>query len=192
MLLNELLFDPQLSRFSCVLIDEAHERSVSTDVALGLLKKTLKRRPDLKVLVTSATMDSDKFSEYFGDCPIFSIPGRTFPVEILYSREPEADYLDAALTTVMQIHLTEPLGDILCFMTGQEDIESGCEVLWSRMKALGPGVPELIILPVYSGKFPLFSRSLGKSLGNVTDLFQHYHQSYSREYSSLHRPELGR
>jgi ATP-dependent RNA helicase DHX8/PRP22 len=152
MLLNEMLQDPNLSKFGAVLVDEAHERSVSTDVVMGLLKKTLKRRPDLKVLVTSATMDSAKFSEYFGGCPIFSIPGRTFPVEILYSREPEADYLDAALTTIMQIHLTEPPGDILCFMTGQEDIETSADILEERQKALGPGVPDLLILPVYSGK----------------------------------------
>ena len=152
MLLNEMLQDPNLSKFGAVLVDEAHERSVSTDVVMGLLKKALKRRPDLKVLVTSATMDSTKFSEYFGGCPIFSIPGRTFPVEILYSREPEADYLDAALTTIMQIHLTEPPGDILCFMTGQEDIETSADILEERQKALGPGVPDLLILPVYSGK----------------------------------------
>jgi ATP-dependent RNA helicase DHX8/PRP22 len=152
MLLNEMLQDPNLSKFGAVLVDEAHERSVSTDVVMGLLKKTLKRRPDLKVLVTSATMDSAKFSEYFGGCPIFSIPGRTFPVEILYSREPEADYLDAALTTIMQIHLMEPPGDILCFMTGQEDIETSADILEERQKALGPGVPDLLILPVYSGK----------------------------------------
>ena len=73
-------------------------------------------------------------------------------MEILYSREPEADYLDAALTTIMQIHLTEPPGDILCFMTGQEDIETSADILEERQKALGPGVPDLLILPVYSGK----------------------------------------
>ena len=129
---------------------EAHERTIATDVLFGLLKKTVKRRPDLKLIVTSATLDADKFSEYFNQCPIFSIPGRTFPVEIMYSREPEEDYLDAALTTVMQIHLTEPPGDILLFLTGQEEIDTSCEVLYERMKALGPSVPELIILPVYS------------------------------------------
>jgi ATP-dependent RNA helicase DHX8/PRP22 len=62
----------------------------------------------------------------------------------------ESDYLDAALTTVMQIHLSEPMGDILVFLTGQEEIDTACEILYERMKALGPGVPELIILPVYS------------------------------------------
>ncbi|KAF5111974.1 hypothetical protein DV452_004231 [Geotrichum candidum] len=108
------------------------------------------QRRNLRLIITSATLDAEKFSKYFLDCPILYIPGRTFPVEILYTKEPEFDYLDAALMTVMQIHLSEPPGDILVFLTGQEEIDTSCEVLFERMKALGPDVPELIVLPVYS------------------------------------------
>ncbi|KAJ2964756.1 hypothetical protein NQZ79_g275 [Umbelopsis isabellina] len=150
MLLRECLIDPKVSQYSVIILDEAHERTISTDVLFGLLKRAIKYRPDLKLIITSATLDADKFATYFENCPIFTIPGRTYPVEVLYTKEPEADYMDAALITVMQIHLSEPPGDILLFLTGQEEIDTAAEILFERMKALGPDVPELIILPVYS------------------------------------------
>lgn len=76
-----------------------------------VLLQTVQKRQDMKLIVTSATLDAVKFSQYFYEAPIFTIPGRTYPVEILYTKEPETDYLDASLITVMQIHLTEPPGE---------------------------------------------------------------------------------
>ncbi|XP_074518866.1 ATP-dependent RNA helicase DHX8-like [Halichoeres trimaculatus] len=150
MLQRECLIDPDMSQYALIMLDEAHERTIHTDVLFGLLKKTIQKRKDMKLIVSSATLDAVKFSQYFFEAPIFTIPGRTFPVEVLYTKEPETDYLDASLITAMQIHLTEPPGDILVFLTGQEEIDTACEILYERMKSLGPDVPELIILPVYS------------------------------------------
>ena len=149
MLMREYLADNNLSKYIAMMLDEAHERTIHTDVLFGLLKQLLKNRSDFKLIVTSATLDAQKFSNYFNNCPIFTVPGRTYPVDVLYCKDPEPDYVEACLITIMQIHLSEPSGDILVFLTGQEEIDTCSEILYSRMKALGDLAPELIILPVY-------------------------------------------
>lgn len=122
----------------------------SCDVLFGVLRKVMGRRSDLKLIVTSATMDAERFSQYFGNAPIFRIPGRTFPVDVQFSRSNVEDYLDAAVRQAITVHLSQPPGDILIFMTGQEDIEATCFLIQERLAELGGEVPPLAILPLYS------------------------------------------
>uniref|UniRef100_A0A0D9X6S6 RNA helicase n=1 Tax=Leersia perrieri TaxID=77586 RepID=A0A0D9X6S6_9ORYZ len=150
MLLREFLGEPDLASYSVVMVDEAHERTLSTDILFGLVKDISRFRPDLKLLISSATLDAEKFSDYFDSAPIFKIPGRRYPVEVHYTKAPEADYIDAAIVTVLQIHVTQPPGDILVFLTGQEEIETIDEILKHRTRGLGTKIAELIICPIYA------------------------------------------
>lgn len=150
MLLRELLTEPDLAQYSALMIDEAHERTVPTDIACGLLKDIARARPDLKLLISSATMDARKFQKYFDDAPIFNIPGRRYTVDIHYTAQPEANYLAAAITTVFQIHITQGKGDILVFLTGQEEIEAAEANLQETARKLGSKMRELIICPIYA------------------------------------------
>jgi pre-mRNA-splicing factor ATP-dependent RNA helicase DHX16 len=150
MLLREFLSEPDLASYSCMMIDEAHERTLHTDVLFGLVKDIARFRPDLKLLISSATLDAEKFSEYFDFAPIFRIPGRRYPVEILYAKAPEADYLYASAITALQIHVTHPPGDVLIFLSGQEEIETCEELLIQRTKGLGTKIGELVICPIYA------------------------------------------
>ncbi|KAJ4748475.1 RNA helicase family protein [Rhynchospora pubera] len=150
MLLREFLREPDLASYSVIIVDEAHERTISTDVLLGLVKDVACYRKDLKLVISSATLDAKKFSNYFNLAPIIEIPGRAYPVDILYTKAPEVDYIDATIVTVLQIHVTEPSGDILVFLTGQEEIETVHEILKNRTRGLGTKIPELIICPIYA------------------------------------------
>lgn len=150
MLLREFLTEPDLGAYSALMIDEAHERTLHTDILFGLVKDIARFRPELKLLISSATMDAQKFAKYFDDAPIFNIPGRRYPVDIHYTPQPEANYLAAAVTTIFQIHITQPRGDILVFLTGQEEIEAAELNLQETARKLGSKVPELIICPIYA------------------------------------------
>ncbi|KAF7235610.1 Pre-mRNA-splicing factor ATP-dependent RNA helicase DHX16 [Varanus komodoensis] len=150
MLLREFLTEPDLNSYSVIIIDEAHERTLHTDILFGLIKDIARFRPELKVLIASATLDTERFSTFFDDAPIFRIPGRRFPVDIYYTKAPEADYLEACVVSVLQIHVTQPQGDILVFLTGQEEIEACCEMLQDRCRRLGSKIAELLVLPIYA------------------------------------------
>lgn len=150
MLLREFMTEPDLGGYSAIIIDEAHERGVNTDILLALLKDLARERPELKVLISSATMNAKGFSDYFDGANIFNIPGRRYPVDIHYTPQPEANYLAAAITTVFQIHTSQPKGDILVFLTGQDEIDSAEQNITEIARKLGSRVPELVICPIYA------------------------------------------
>ena len=130
MLLREALVDPLLSRYAVVMIDEAHERSLNSDILLGLLKKIKKKRPELRIIVSSATLQADTFVDFFSEddesgpgCRIVSLEGRAYPVDVLYLETPTDDYVEKAVETAFNIHTQEADGDILIFLTGREEID---------------------------------------------------------------------
>jgi pre-mRNA-splicing factor ATP-dependent RNA helicase DHX15/PRP43 len=154
MLLREAMTDPLLSRYSVIVIDEAHERTLATDVLFGLLKEVLLKREDLKVVVMSATLEAEKFQGYFLEAPLMRVPGRLHPVEIFYTQDPERDYLEAAIRTAVQIHACEPPGDILIFLTGEEEIEDACAKIRREIGNAGDKVGDAKVVPLYASLPP--------------------------------------
>nr|BAJ89152.1 predicted protein [Hordeum vulgare subsp. vulgare] len=167
-LIREMMEDPLLSKYSVIMIDEAHERSISTDILLGLLKKIQRLRPELRLIISSATIEARSMSTFFSnrrknsllkpadglpnpEPAILSVEGRGYTVETHYLEEPVSDYLQAAVNTVLIIHEKEPPGDILVFLTGQDDIDAALKLLNDEIQHLGKHYFDLVILPLYSG-----------------------------------------
>ncbi|ORZ37388.1 putative ATP-dependent RNA helicase DHX33 [Catenaria anguillulae PL171] len=147
MLLRELLLDPMLQRYDAIVLDEAHERSVRTDVLLGMVKRILKQRPNLKVIVMSATLESGLFTNFFPGAHLLHIPGRLHEIRVFHAHAPPNDYVDASLRTIFNIHQKQPLpGDVLAFFNGQEDIEAASSLL----REYQDFYPNLVIAPLFA------------------------------------------
>ncbi|RYO77654.1 hypothetical protein DL766_006826 [Monosporascus sp. MC13-8B] len=169
LLIREALVDPLLSRYAVIMVDEAHERSISTDILLGLLKKIRKRRPELRIIISSATLQAEELVRFFSDqsddgssqqsaengnpqtATIISLEGRTYPIDVLYLESPTEDYVEKAVSTVFEIHTKELEGDILVFLTGREEIDTAVQAVAERSLQLPPGSLSISPLPLYAG-----------------------------------------
>jgi len=161
LLIREMMSDPLLSNYSVIMLDEAHERSLCTDIVIGLIKKIQRRRPELRVIVASATLDAEKVRDFFNtnvsgdpsqdDVAILSVEGRMFPIDIFYSLDPVPDYVQATIETAMKIHRNEPPGDILAFLTGQDDIGTVVRALINEARQQPRDAMRMRVLPMHGG-----------------------------------------
>ena len=114
------------------------------------MKEVLKNRPDLELVVLSATLEAEKFQVYFYGAPLMKVPGKLHPVEIFYTQEAERDYLEATIRTVVQIHMCEPFSDILVFLIGEEEIKDACREITKEIGNMGDQVGPIKVVLLYS------------------------------------------
>ncbi|XP_072027781.1 LOW QUALITY PROTEIN: putative pre-mRNA-splicing factor ATP-dependent RNA helicase PRP1 [Amphiura filiformis] len=150
-LLRKAMMDPLLEQYGVIVLDEVHERTLNTNILMGLLRGVEKQREDLKVVIISATLAAGKFQDYFDQASLLTVPSHTHPVEIIYTQEPQTDYIKAAVRTVLQIHTSEKgEGDILVFLTSQEEVERVCKRLECEVDSFGPEIGDLkICIPLH-------------------------------------------
>ena len=164
LLIREMMHDPLLTAYSVVVLDEAHERTLYTDIVIGLLKKVTRKRPDLRVIVTSATLDAELFRDFFDNnddtrdaskdtACVLSVEGRTFAVDTYYAVDPVPNYLTAAVETIVALHGRESEGDVLVFLTGQEEVEQVVSLLIDEARRLPRDALKMRVLPIY-GSLP--------------------------------------
>ena len=175
-LLAETQTDPYLNRYDTIIVDEAHERSLNIDLILGILKILIKKRKDLKLIITSATIDTAKFSAAFDHAPIIEVSGRMYPVEIRYfplENQPEdtgdPNHIEMAALTIEKLHKKNPKGDVLVFMPTEQDIRDTCELIEGR------DLEKVTVLPLYarlsgSAQKKVFLRTSGRKIIVATNV----------------------
>ncbi|XP_071123047.1 uncharacterized protein [Mytilus edulis] len=153
MLLNECLKDENFSAYSCIIVDEAHERSIYTDLLLGMIKKSINNRPDLRVVITSATIDPEVFVDYFGTCPVLPVSGRMFPVDVTWTEDEltSENYEQEALDKTIEVHHIEEKGDVLTFLTSPIEVERCCNAFENALNS----ETDFICLPLHGRLQPI-------------------------------------
>lgn len=166
MLLRELMMDAKLSKYSTIILDEAHERTILTDLIMGFLKQLIvsKQRTDLKVIIMSATLNAELFSKFFDNAPVLFVEGKMYPVSQFYLSDKSEDIVDTMVRTIIQVNRSELEGDILCFLPGQEEIDNAVSTLQQLAPELPKDSPLIVPLPLYAALSPAQQAKIFESL----------------------------